>query len=432
MRARGAHRRRAGAAADRRGDRRRAAIRARRRLARHARLRADARRRRSPLRELLADARRARRRAGAAVGRRAAARLPPAPQRRCAACASSSRAARGSGARWTPTSARCTATTRRSSIVDGEIAFVGGIDLTSLAGDRFDSAGHPVRGGLGWHDVATRLRGPAVADVDEHFRARWHEVTGERSPATRLRPAAGGVEVQVVRTVPEQVYDSAAATATSASSRAYTRALRDARSADLPREPVPVVAGDRRDPGATSCATRRRDEFRVVVLLPAKPNNGGDDTRGQVGRAVAADDGGRRASSRRRSASARGARDRPALRSRQGRHRRRPLADDRLGQPQRALAVQRHRDERRHLRRGLAGTTRLRLWAEHLERDARGRRRPPPHDVVDRLLAPDRRSSSAGGSTRGGRRRTACSSCRGVSRRSMALLGPLQGLVVDG
>jgi hypothetical protein len=30
-------------------------------------------------------------------------------------------------------------------IVDGKIAFVGGIDLTSLGGDRFDSGGHPAR-----------------------------------------------------------------------------------------------------------------------------------------------------------------------------------------------------------------------------------------------------------------------------------------------
>ncbi|MDQ6749780.1 MAG: phospholipase, partial [Actinomycetota bacterium] len=37
-------------------------------------------------------------------------------------------------------------------IVDGEVAFVGGIDLTSLGGDRFDSSDHLMRGRLGWHD----------------------------------------------------------------------------------------------------------------------------------------------------------------------------------------------------------------------------------------------------------------------------------------
>src|SRR5207237_9949206 len=36
-------------------------------------------------------------------------------------------------------------------IVDGELAFVGGIDLTDYAGDRLDTPEHPARGSLGWH-----------------------------------------------------------------------------------------------------------------------------------------------------------------------------------------------------------------------------------------------------------------------------------------
>ena len=36
---------------------------------------------------------------------------------------------------------------------------------------------------------------------------------------------------------------------------------------------------------------RRRDEFRVVVVLPAQPNNGEDDTQGQLGVLAEADDG---------------------------------------------------------------------------------------------------------------------------------------------
>jgi phosphatidylserine/phosphatidylglycerophosphate/cardiolipin synthase-like enzyme len=91
-------------------------------------------------------------------------------------------------------------------IVDGETAFVGGIDLTSMSGDRFDSPGHPARGSLGWHDAAARLRGPAVAEVGAHFRFRWREVTGEQLPPGPVPPAAGDVEVQVVRTVPESIY----------------------------------------------------------------------------------------------------------------------------------------------------------------------------------------------------------------------------------
>src|SRR5690348_14497719 len=93
-------------------------------------------------------------------------------------------------------------------IVDGELAFVGGIDLTTLAGDRFDTSAHPARGAAGWHDAAARLTGPAVADVAAHFALRWSEVTGEALPPPPPPPPNGTLPVQVVRTVPEKVYDA--------------------------------------------------------------------------------------------------------------------------------------------------------------------------------------------------------------------------------
>src|SRR5256885_1266742 len=91
-------------------------------------------------------------------------------------------------------------------VIDEEVAFVGGIDMTSMAGDRWDTSHHRARGALGWHDASTRLRGPAVVDVADHFTSRWREIAGE-DVGTPLPPAeAGSHEVQVVRTVPEHVY----------------------------------------------------------------------------------------------------------------------------------------------------------------------------------------------------------------------------------
>src|SRR3954447_16564252 len=44
-------------------------------------------------------------------------------------------------------------------IVDDELAFVGGIDLTTLAGDRYDSSDHPHKEQeIGWHDASSLLR----------------------------------------------------------------------------------------------------------------------------------------------------------------------------------------------------------------------------------------------------------------------------------
>jgi len=90
----------------------------------------------------------------------------------------------------------------KSIVIDGEIAFVGGIDLTSLAGDRRDSQRHPARAALGWHDVTTRTRGPLVADVADHFNLRWQAVTGERLPDPPPSSPAGDVTAQLVRTLP--------------------------------------------------------------------------------------------------------------------------------------------------------------------------------------------------------------------------------------
>jgi len=129
-------------------------------------------------------------------------------------------------------------------IVDDEVAFVGGIDLTSLSGDRFDGPAHPADGSLGWHDVATRLEGPAVADVAEHFRQRWHEIAGESLSRPGPPRPVGKVELQVVRTVPEKTYGFAPA-GRFPHSRVVRPRAEVGRVPRLHREPVPVVRGDR-------------------------------------------------------------------------------------------------------------------------------------------------------------------------------------------
>ena len=89
----------------------------------------------------------------------------------------------------------------KTIVIDDRVAFVGGIDLTSKAGDRFDGSEHAARATIGWHDVSSRIEGPAVADVGEHFRMRWHEVTGERlEPLSRRTDPVGDIELQIVRT----------------------------------------------------------------------------------------------------------------------------------------------------------------------------------------------------------------------------------------
>src|ERR671938_772549 len=177
-------------------------------------------------------------------------------------------------------------------VVDDRVAFVGGIDLTTYAGNRLDASDHPARGELGWHDAAVRLEGPVVADVAAHFALRWREVIGESLAAPAPPPPARGLDVQLVRTVPEHIYD-ALPRGDFRILESYIGALRAAeRLVYLESqflwspEIVAVLAEKLRNPPT--------DGFRLVVPLPANPNNGADDTRGQLGVLAEADDGGGR------------------------------------------------------------------------------------------------------------------------------------------
>ncbi len=156
-------------------------------------------------------------------------------------------------------------------VVDGDVAFVGGIDLTTLSGDRFDHSRHQAREEQGWHDCATRLHGPIVADVAAHFAMRWQEVAGATLPAVEVRPPAGDVEVQMVRTVPERIYDALPHGAFSAL-EAYVRALRSAqRLIYLENQFLwsPEIVDILRD----KLAHPPSEDFRIVVLLPADPSD---------------------------------------------------------------------------------------------------------------------------------------------------------------
>ena len=119
-------------------------------------------------------------------------------------------------------------------IVDGTVAFVGGIDLTALAGDRLDGSPHNRSSTLGWHDAAAQLAGPAVADVWSHFAMRWETTTGEHLPRVDAPAEAGHSRVQVIRTVPEGTY-KAMPRGDFSILETYIGALRGARASSISR-----------------------------------------------------------------------------------------------------------------------------------------------------------------------------------------------------
>ena len=315
----------------------------------------------------------------------------------------------------------------KTIVIDDRVAFVGGIDLTSESGDRYDTNNHPARGSVGWHDACARIEGPAVGDVAEHFRMRWHEVTGEALVEVRPSEKAGDLEVQIVRTVPERVY-TAKPKGDFTILESYMRALHAAQrfvyieNQFLWSPEIEALLHDK-------LANPPRDNFRLLLLLPSKPNSGADDTRGVLGDLIEADsDAGRLLAC--------------TLYARSGNladpvyiHAKIAIIDDNwltLGSANlnehslfndTEMNIVSHDPE-------LAQQTRLRLWAEHLELPV-DEIPADPIQAIDDLWKPisknqlERRDAGQPLTHRLVR-------LPNVSKRSGRALGPLSGLLVDG
>jgi phosphatidylserine/phosphatidylglycerophosphate/cardiolipin synthase-like enzyme len=316
----------------------------------------------------------------------------------------------------------------KTIVIDGELAFVGGIDLTDAAGDRFDTSEHEARRRLGWHDAAALLRGPAVADVGDHFAFRWRELTGEQLARKPPSPPAGDHTVQIVRTVAEGMYKELPKGEFSVL-EAYVRALRSAeRLIYLENqflwspEIVAILAEKLRRPP--------RPEFRIVLLLPARPNNGRDTTLGQLGVLADADAGKERLLATTVRSLSQGRDDPLYVHAKIG------IVDDRwltLG----SANLNDHslfNDTEMNLisdDRQLAVQARIRLWSEHLQLDRATIGGADPCELVDREWRPiayeqlERLRTGAPPTHR-------LLALPGVSRRSRRLLGPLASLIDDG
>jgi phosphatidylserine/phosphatidylglycerophosphate/cardiolipin synthase-like enzyme len=312
-------------------------------------------------------------------------------------------------------------------IVDGRFAFVGGIDLTDEAGDRYDSSQHPSRRRLAWHDVAARMQGPAVEDVHRHFAMRWTEVTGDDVAIPKPPAESGPSTVQVIRTVAEDMYD-AVPRGDFRILESYLRALRSARTFIYLEnqflwspEIVGVLVDKLRNPPD--------DGFRLVIVLPAKANNGQDDTRGQLAVLAEADAGQGRFLATTICART-GTRDDPLYV-----HAKVGIVDDRwltVGSAN-LNAHSLFNDTEMNLATDdaeLVSRVRTRLWAEHLELSPQALAGVAPASVVDerwRPVAEEQLARREAGHPPTHRLRA----LPGVSRRSRRLLGPLDGLLTD-
>lgn len=172
-------------------------------------------------------------------------------------------------------------------VVDDEVAFVGGLDMTHLTADRWDTGRHEPRHSLGWHDAAARLEGPVVGDIAAHFNARWTEITGERLPMPEISPQAGPHAVQFLQTIPENVYNFRPHGEFSILAE-YRRALASAQQL-VYLENQFLWAPEIVDILEDKLVRPPSPNFRMILLLPSHPSSGRDTTLGQLARLVQAD-----------------------------------------------------------------------------------------------------------------------------------------------
>ena len=231
------------------------------------------------------------RRARAAVGRRAAPGLHAEPRRRCAPTRASSAAAPASACALDARERLLHCHHEKLVVVDDEVAFVGGVDLTDLGGDRWDTRAAPGPRAPGLarrrHPAARpgrrrRRRAPRPALDRGHRRGAAAGAGPGAAPATRRSSCcARSPRASTTQLPRRRLRDPGGLHARAAAARASSSTS------------SPSSSGCRRSSTCwpASCATRRAERFRVVVVLPSKANNGEEDTRGMLAHLADADAG---------------------------------------------------------------------------------------------------------------------------------------------
>lgn len=187
---------------------------------------------------------------------------------------------------------------QKAIVIDGQVAFVGGMDLTTFTGDRWDVPGHPLRAGPNWHDVQLKLEGEIVADVEHNFRQRWQgscracvpaaipEILPHRDPAY---DPGWNTPAQVLRTIPHDVYDEVPR-GEFGIYHAYLAALSRARRF-IYIENQYLWAPQIMDILINQINRTHDGPFRIVIVLPAGAHSGKWDNDRQVKKLRAVDGG---------------------------------------------------------------------------------------------------------------------------------------------
>ena len=115
---------------------------------------------------------------------------------------------------------------RKLLIVDGQVAFVGGINISSVYSSGSFGRSKPTKGKVTWRDTHLRIEGPVVGEFQELFLATWGEQKGELLALRNYFPQPSSQGNEVVRAIgssPEELYSQMYVTLLSAINSAETQ-----------------------------------------------------------------------------------------------------------------------------------------------------------------------------------------------------------------
>lgn len=117
---------------------------------------------------------------------------------------------------------------RKLLIVDGQIAFVGGINISSVYSSGSFHRSKPDKSKLPWRDTHLRLEGPVVGEFQDFFMTTWSDQEGELLGLRTYYAETESKGNEVVRAIgssPEDPYNPIFATLLSAINSAETQIL---------------------------------------------------------------------------------------------------------------------------------------------------------------------------------------------------------------
>ena len=90
---------------------------------------------------------------------------------------------------------------RKLVVVDGRVAFLGGINISSVYGSGSSRGGDVPFEDRPWRDLQVRIEGPVVGDFQRAFVAQWEKVKKEPLRETALYPELGPAGKEMVRAI---------------------------------------------------------------------------------------------------------------------------------------------------------------------------------------------------------------------------------------